>query len=45
VSVVSKAKYQARRGVAKHIGASITSGGTGKNDDSMKLIVPRYHGA
>jgi len=27
------------------MGASITSGGTGKNEDSAKLTPPRYQGA
>ncbi len=43
--VVISAYCQALVGVAKHIGASMTSGGTGKNDDSAKLNSPKYLGA
>jgi hypothetical protein len=40
--VVKKASLKALSGVAKVIGASITSGGTGKNDDSAKLSAHKY---
>ena len=35
--VVTVAKYHARFGLAKAIGASMTSGGIGKKEDSAKL--------
>ena len=35
------AKRQARALSARHIGASMTSGGIGKKDDSAKLKMPR----
>ncbi|MDO9190071.1 MAG: hypothetical protein Q7U24_09380 [Sulfurimicrobium sp.] len=44
-SVVKRARRQALDGLARLMGASITSGGIGKNDDSAKLIAPRYQGA
>jgi len=31
--------------LAKHIGASMTSGGIGKKDDSVKLRTPKNQGA
>ena len=43
--VVMAAKDMARSGFAMLIGASITSGGIGKNEDSAKLRPPRYQGA
>ena len=45
VMVVISAYLQALLGVAKHMGASMTSGGTGKKDDSAKLKSPKYLGA
>jgi len=43
--VVSRAKRHAFFGWAMLMGASITSGGTGKKEDSAKLSAPRYQGA
>ena len=45
VTVVMSANRQALFGLAKLMGASITSGGMGKNDDSAKLSAPKYQGA
>ncbi|MDB4042252.1 hypothetical protein N9472_02340 [Methylophilaceae bacterium] len=36
-NVVIKAKFHALEGLVKHIGANMTSGGIGKNEDSLKL--------
>ncbi|KUG29198.1 hypothetical protein ASZ90_000916 [hydrocarbon metagenome] len=43
--MVKSAYHHARLGFAKHIGASITSCGIGKNDDSAKLSIPKNQGA
>ena len=43
--VVSKAKRQAVSGRDKTIGASMTSGGIGKKEDSAKLNPHRFRGA
>ena len=46
LSKVRVAKYMARPGLARDIGASITSGGgNGRMKDSTKLSPERYHGA
>lgn len=43
--VVISANRQAEFGLANTIGASITSGGIGKKDDSAKLNPAKYQGA
>ena len=43
--VVKNANHAALFGFAIDIGASITSGGMTKNDDSAKLKAKRYRGA
>ena len=43
--VWASAKRHQRSGVAMHMGASMTSTGIGKNEDSAKLMAPRYHSA